>query len=438
MRGALLGFCLFLASPSFAQTTAATLTGVVRDQDGGVIPGAQVTAVFGGRAYRRTTLTGGVGRYSLPALPPGLYSVRIELDGFKTITHDTVRLYAGETTRLDVELTLAALSVTVQIVDESPLLRTETAALGHVIDGANVVALPLNGRSFIALATLAPGVALPPGSAFPRINGGRPRTNEYLFDGISVLQPEPGQVAFMPVLDAIEAFTIESNSPAAEFGRFNGGVVNLTTKSGTNRLSGTLFSFLRHEALNARNYFAPAGTEKPSFRRNQSGGVLGGPLLRNRTFFFADYQAQRQIIARTVISTVPTLLQRQGVFTETIGGRVPAIFDPITRQPFANNAIPAVRFDAVSARKLLLRYPLPTSGGTANNYRRTADERNDQDQFDVRIDQRSREGGDHAFARLSSFSDRFDPVTPLPDGSGVASGTRVRSDTRSHCDGGEL
>jgi hypothetical protein len=155
-------------------------------------------------------------------------------------------------------------------------------------------------------------------------------------------------------------FTIESNSPAAEFGRFNGGVVNLTTKSGTNTLAGTLFTFLRHEGLNARNYFAPAGTTAPLFRRNQAGGVLGGPLIRNRTFFFADYQAQRQTIARTVISTVPTQLQRQGVFTEAIGGRVPAIFDPVTKQPFANQTIPAGRFDPVAAA-LVSRYPLPTS-----------------------------------------------------------------------------
>jgi hypothetical protein len=431
MRGFMCGLCILLATPTFAQPTAATLTGVVRDADGGLIPGARVTATFGGRAYRRTLLTSGVGLYSLSALSPGLYTVTIELAGFKTVTHEGIRLYAGETTRLDVNLTLAPISETVVIVNEAPLLRTDTAALGHVVDGANIVALPLNGRSFITLATLAPGVALPPGSAFPRINGGRPRTNEYLFDGISVLQPEPGQVAFIPVLDAIEAFTIESNSPAAEFGRFNGGVVNLTTKSGTNNLSGSLFSFLRHEALNARNYFAPAGSGKPAFRRYQSGGVLGGPVRRNRTFFFADYQAHRQTIARTAISNVPTLLQRQGVFTEAVGGRVPAIVDPVTRQPFAGNAIPAERFDRVAAA-LLSRYPLPTSSGTANNYRRTGNEVNDQNQFDIRVDQRLRQSGDHAFARISSFADTFVPVTPLPDGSGVATGTTGPQRTRSY------
>ena len=139
------------------------------------------------------------------------------------------------------------------------MLRGATSGLGQVIDNAKIVALPLNGRSFISLAGLAPGVALPPGSSLPRINGGRPRTNEYLFDGMSVLQPEPGQVAFFPNIDAIQEFKIESNSPPAEFGRFNGGVVNLTTKAGTNTLHGTAFEFLRNEALNARNFFATSG-----------------------------------------------------------------------------------------------------------------------------------------------------------------------------------
>ena len=223
----------------------------------------------------------------------------------------------------------------------------------------------------------------------PRINGGRPRTNEYLFDGISVLQPEPGQVAFFPIIDAIQEFKIESNSPPAEFGRFNGGVVNLTTKSGTNALHGSGFEFFRNEALNARNYFA---VDQPGrsreFRRNQFGGVVGGPIRRDRTFFFVDYQGQRQTIGRTVISTVPTLLQRQGIFTEAIGGRVPVIYDPATTvratasraTPFPGNTIPAGPYGSGGAARCSQRYPLPTSAGTANNYRRVDDETVDQDQ----------------------------------------------------------
>src|SRR5262249_44918967 len=185
-----------------------------------------------------------------------------------------------------------------------------------------VVELPLNGRTFISLAALAPGVALPPGSFFPRINGGRPRTNEYLFDGVSVLQPEPGQVAFIPIIDAIQEFKVETNSAPAEFGRFNGGVINLTTKSGTNEYHGSAFEFFRNEVLNARNLFAPATAAnpgKPVFRRNQYGFVVGGPIVKERTQFFADYQGTRQLIGRTRISTVPTLAQRAGNFGSSLG-----------------------------------------------------------------------------------------------------------------------
>src|SRR5262249_55469951 len=159
---------------------------------------------------------------------------------------------------------------------------------------------------------------------------------------------------------------------------FNGGVVNLTMKSGANQMHGTVFEFFRDEHLNARNFFQSTNPVKPEYGRNQFGGTLGGPLAQNRTFFYADYQGQRQTIGRTVTSTVPTLLQRQGIFTEAIGGRVPVIYDPATtvgsiRQPFPNNSIPVARFDTVAA-SLLQRYPLPTSSGTANNYRRTENE----------------------------------------------------------------
>jgi hypothetical protein len=310
------------------------------------------------------------------------------------------------------------------------LASPDRATMSFAVPAERLVQLPLNGRSFVPLLALAPGVGLPPGSQLPRINGGRPRVNEYLYDGVSVLQPEPGQAAFLPVVEAIDQIRIETNAPAAEFGRFNGGVISLTTKSGSNVLHGAGFDFVRHEALSARNYFAPAHVPVPRFRRQQFGGVLGGPLRRDRAFFFADYQGQRQRIGRTMISTVPTLLQRQGTFTEPIGGQVPIIYDPATtialdggasRTPFPGNRIPADRIDPV-ARALLDRYPRPTSEGAANNYRRIGDEVTDSDQFDFRADQRLTTR-DEAFVRVSRLRERVSPVAPLPDGSGAASGT---------------
>jgi hypothetical protein len=418
-----------IASPVWAQIGAGALAGDVMDQAGGALPGATVTVIEVGTNRFRMIVTAQDGSYVFQGLAPAPYQVRVELNGYRPLTRDGIRIATGETVRLDLQLAVG-LTEAITVTGDAPLLRSETSGLGEVIDNRKVSDLPLNGRSFITLAGLAPGVALPPGSSLPRINGGRPRTNEYLFDGISVLQPEPGQVAFFPNIDAIQEFKIETNSPPAEFGRFNGGVVNLTTKSGSNAFHGTAFEFFRHEALNARNFFASTSPAKPRFRRSQFGGVLGGPIRRNGTFFFVDYQGQRQTIGRTVISTVPTVLQRQGIFTEAIAGRMPVIYDPATtvagaigstRSAFPGNTIPVERMDPV-ARALLDRYPLPTSAETANNFSRVDNETVDQDQFSVRLDHRVT-NRDQLFGRLTRFHEEFIPVTPLPDGSGVTTGT---------------
>jgi hypothetical protein len=427
---------MLAAEAANAQVGSGQVSGIVTDQGGASVPGATLTATNIETGVARSTVSSSAGLYTFTGLRPGEYQVNVGVSGFRSARRDGIRVETGLTRQLDFQLAVGGITETVTVSGDAPPLRA-TASLGQVVSEEKIPALPLNGRTFITLATLSPGVALPPAAQFPRINGGRPRTNEYLFDGISVLQPEPGQVAFYPVVDAIQEFKIETNSPPAEFGRFNGGVINLTTKSGSNALHGTAFEFFRHESLNARNFFASANPVKPDFRRNQFGGVLGGPLRRDRAFFFVDYQGQRQKIGRTVISTVPTLLQRQGVFTEAIAGRVPAIYDPsttpfngsggFTRQPFPNGVIPAGQMDPV-ALALLARYPMPTSAGTANNYRRVGNEVDDQDQFDVRIDYRLG-GKDSLFGRLSRFNGTFLPVTPLPEGSGTTTGTLGPQDT---------
>ena len=273
-------------------------------------------------------------------------------------------------------------------------MNTETSGLGQVVDHQYIVDLPLNGRSFVSLVPLSPDVALPPGSSFPRINGGRPRTNEYLYDGISVLQPEPGQVAFPPVIDAIQEFNVQTSNIPAEFGRFNGGVVNLTTRAGTNSLHGTAWEFLRNEALNARNYFAPPNQPKPKFRRNQFGFLVGGPIVRDNTFFFVGLPGIFTVARSNAhlygshVSATARHLQRgrwwQG--SNDLRSRDhQADSGGFTRSPFAANTIPTNRIDPV-ALQLLNRYPLPNLPGTANNYRRVADEDDNQQQFDVRLD----------------------------------------------------
>src|SRR6266851_4587549 len=191
-------------SPLFAQVAAGEITGVVTDQAGAAVPGATVTVTDVATNQPRVVTSTSEGVYAAPSLAPGEYRVAVDLPGFKAVRRDGIRLATGEKARIDFNLAVGDVREQVTVTADAPIVRAETASLGTVVDHEAVVQLPLNGRTFITLASLAAGVALPPNSQLPRINGGRPRTNEYLFDGISVLQPEPGQVAYFPVVDAIQ------------------------------------------------------------------------------------------------------------------------------------------------------------------------------------------------------------------------------------------
>jgi len=451
-----------------AQAGKAEVTGEVRDQNGAAIVQSRVVATEVATDQTYSAIINENGGYTITNLKPGIYNLTVEANGFKRFAREGVRLATGERVRVDVELQPGAMSESVTVTQDASLLRTESGSLGQVIRNRKISDIPLNGRNFLSLVSLSAGVAQPPpttaGPSFPRINGGRPRTNEYLFDGISVLQPEPGQIAFFPIVESIQEFKVEVNSPPAEFGRFNGGVVNLTTKSGTNAFHGSGFEFLRNEKLNARNLFAPAtvaNPKKPVFRRNQFGFVVGGPIVKEKTFFFGDYQGTKQLLARVRISTVPTLAQRSGNFSSSLGAllylqpngtisttvtanpvnvtdtngntiqaRVGQIFRPSDHRAYAGNLIPTNTFDPVAA-SLLQRYPNPTSIGAANNFTRIANEPDDQDQFDFRLDHRF-SGNDQAFARFSYAKDITSPVTPLPDGSGnITSGIIGPTATRA-------
>lgn len=413
--------------PTSAQAGFAELTGEVRSEDGTAVHDCNVTATELATNQAISVTTGHQGLFTLFHLRPGSYRIEAGTAGFRPSVREGVQLVTGERVRIDFTLAIGTFTEAATVTADAPLLQTESSSLGEVIPNRSVLQLPLNGRSFLPLIALVPGVALPPGAAFPRLGGGRPRVNEYLYDGISVLQPEPGTVPYFPVIDAIQEFQVITNAPPAEFGRFNGGVINLSTKAGTNEIHGAAFGFLRNEALNARNLFAPAtaqNPDKPAFRRNQFGFVVGGPIRQEKTFFFADYQGTRQDIDRVRISTVPTALQRQGIFTESIAGRAPALYDPATtrpgtnggttRDPLPGNTIPSDRIDPVAAA-LLARYPLPNLPGTANNYRRLGREAVDQDQFDIRLDHRASEN-DRLFTRFSYFRDRTNPVAPHKSG----------------------
>src|SRR5437660_2208600 len=356
---------IFLGIQATGQAGNADLTGQIMDSSGAAILSARVTVTEVDTGIFASTSSGADGVYVFAGLRPGAYKLVVEATGFSQLEQSGINLRTGDRDRVDVHLTPGKITEVVNVTADAPLLQAESGSLRHVVVQQEIQDLPLNGRSFVQLATLSPGVALPPGTLLPRINGGRPRTNEYLFDGVTALLPEPGQVVFFPVIDAIQEFSVESNSVPAQFGRFNGGVVNLSTRAGTNQFHGSVFEFLRNELFNAKDTFVPAGVNKPEFRRNQFGGRMGGPIAKTKTFFFADYQGTRQAIGTTKTSTVPTLAQRQGIFTQKI-------FDPATTAPngsggftcseFAGDKIPVFRIDPV-ALAILNRYPLPNQPG---------------------------------------------------------------------------
>jgi Carboxypeptidase regulatory-like domain len=417
---------LLLVVPCLGQGGKAELSGTIRDASGLPIPDAAVEADEPATNASFSATSSDSGEYHLLGLPAGDYVLIVEHSGFRTHRQSGITLRIADHATANVELEVGQASQTVEVSVASPLLQTATGEVSFSMDQAKIATLPLDGRNFIPLVALSPGVALPgAGSLLPRINGSRPRTNEYIYDGISALQPEPGQVVFYPVIDGIGEFRVNINSYSPEYGRSNGGTVIVNMKSGANDLHGDVFGFSRNEDLNARNYFAPTG-RKPEFRRNQYGLTFGGPVQKNKTFFFVDWQGTRLRTGTTRLSTVPAAAQRRGVFSTPI-------YDSSSpeRSPFPNNTIPSTRFDTIAAQ-VLAHYPLPNRAGVANNYGRTDVEPDNQDQFDTRVDRFF--GPRHrVFGRYSYLRDDDSPVTPLPDGSGsLSSGVISSTETRGH------
>ena len=401
---------MLAATMCFGQAGRAELFGTIQDPAGLAVAKAKVEIEDQATMVRYSGVSGERGEYHLLGLPAGQYVLTVEQPGFRNYRQSGITLRLGDRAGLDVKLDIGQASQTIEVTAAAPVLQTASGEASLNVEEKKIVTLPLDGRNFIPLLTLAPGVALPGGgSILARINGSRPRTNEYIYDDISVLQPEPGQVVYYPIIDGMEEFKININAYSPEYGRSNGGTVIVIGKSGSNQLHGSLFEFFRNEALNARNLFAQPGPT-PEFRRNQYGLAIGGPIQTNKTFFFADWQGTRLRTGTTRFSVVPTLAQRQGIFTQ-------AIFDPTSspRTQFQNNTILPARFDALGLQ-VLQHYPLPNVAG-ASNFVRTATEPDNQDQADFRIDRYF--GETHrVFGRYTLLRDDDTPVTPLPDGSG--------------------
>jgi hypothetical protein len=257
-----------LASAAFAQAGRSEMFGLVRDPAGLPVPDARVEIEDRWNAVRQSAATGVDGAWHSFALTPGPYRITVTKTGFRTLVREGVQVRVAERIPLDLALEVGDVDQRIEVRAGAPILQAGTGTASFVVEQSSVASLPLDGRNFVPLIGLLPGVMLPPGQVLPRINGSRPRVSEYLYDGVSVLQPEPGQVAFYPIIDAIEEFRVQTNSYSAEYGRSNGGIIQVATRSGGDGFHGTLFEFLRNEALNARNFFSTTGT-RPEFRRNQ-------------------------------------------------------------------------------------------------------------------------------------------------------------------------
>jgi hypothetical protein len=378
---------------ALAQVDRATLSGVVRDTGGGVVPGATVTVTNVATNIESHQVTTTTGSYQVVNLVPGRYQIEVELTGFKK-SSQVIALEVGQRARLDVELEVGAFSEVVTVAESPQLLNTNDATLGAVIPQTQVANLPLAIRNWDDLLALVPGVQgdryteQGGGTSFGRtgginVHGARALQNNFLLDGVDNnsisenVQELTSQVS-RPSVDAIQEFKVVTSPYSAEYGRSPGAAVSVSTKSGTNGIRGTAYEYFRNDAMDSIDYFSQkANAPKPANDQNQYGGNVGGPLVKDRAFFFGDYEGTRITRGVTRLTRVPTADERAGIFTS-------AIKDPVTGLPFANNAIPSSRIDPYSAAIMGL-VPLPNQPG-ANNFFRTADLVDNADRLLTRMD----------------------------------------------------
>ena len=389
---------VLIATLAQGQTGTSSIVGVVKDSSGGALPGASVKVVNEDTGIAFDTVANGEGIYRVTALPPGTYRVETSLDGFEQTIRRPVLVQVSQTVAVDVTLGLARQTETVQVrADAAPLVETQSSNLSQIVTRQMLDALPLPNRAASSLASLAPGVVMIDTGAgtaenYPvfSVAGGRARNQNFILDGgnasNAVGLTRPQQLTSLPV-DAMQEFKVISNNYSAEYGHSTGGIVTMSTRAGTSAYHGTIFDSLQNDALNSRNYFAAT---KPPLSLNQFGGTFGGPVTQGRTFFFGTWERTRQEVGETVISTVPTLANRRGDFSDlrSSAGQAITIYDPRTRRPFAGNVIPADRLDPV-AMAALEYFPLPNRSGTVGNggnYVGNSDSTLDRDIVVARVD----------------------------------------------------
>jgi hypothetical protein len=352
-------------SPMFAQSDAARLQGIITDQSGALVPGAkvQVTDASTNRVLE-TASAPDSGAWSFPVLPPGNYVIQVSMDGFKPIKQN-VTLQIAQVANVNFVLEPGAVSEQLVVTADAALVDSASSDIGTTVETKQIKDLPLNGRNFTQLATLIPGVnrGVPgnvatgqgnnaetfrygtSGGASLVVNGARPQANNFTLDGLDNNESLVNTIVFFPSAEAIQEFKVQTNIAPAEFGRAGGAIVNTTLKSGDNGIHGSAFEFIRNSQVDARPYFAPNISE---FRRNQFGGAIGAPIIKNKLFIFGDYQGFRQSTPVGVdFASVPTALMRQGNFSELLNPSLSGLSQPYvitnvsTGLAYAGNIIPS-------------------------------------------------------------------------------------------------
>ncbi|MEZ5352615.1 MAG: TonB-dependent receptor [Bryobacteraceae bacterium] len=384
-----------------AQTITGSMTGTVTDASGAAIPNVKITATNQGTNVVFTTTTNEVGLYNLLFLPVGDYNLNAEAGGFKKSVLGPFRLDVNQTARLDFKLELGEVSQSVEITSVAPLLQTESTQTGDSIDRDKLTSLPLNGRNFVSLTLLIPGAVSPNPNgmtsrlgARPYVNGNREQTNNFMLDGVDVNDSIDNRVGYTPNVDALEEVQVLTGNAAAEFGNAGGATVMLQMKSGTNELHGNVFEFMRNKVLDANGFFRNRNlstAERTGFKRNIFGGTLGGPIKKNKLFFFVDYEGTKQRADGPAAASVAPQTWRSGDLSSFTNN----IVDPLNGQPFAGKQIPVSRFSPV-ARFLYSNpslYPLPNQPGVgpqgvSGNYASSTASKLDNNQGDIKIDYR--------------------------------------------------
>jgi hypothetical protein len=438
---------VLLARPATCQTPTGEISGVVLDPSGSAVPGVTITLTNVGTNAVREVQTNSAGQYALPALPPGVYTLRAQISGFRVIERKDVEVQVGSSNRIPITLELGDLTEVLEIRGGAPLIQTSSASVGTVIENRSIVELPLNGRNYLQLTSLIPGATTNgPSSSQGRqrmggqrnsfalnVAGQRIHYNHYSLDGIENTDLNFNSYMLLPSVDALQEFKVEAGLFDAEYGRAIA-QINASTKSGTNQFHGTFFEFMRHSSLDAKNYFDRDDQPIPPFKRNQYGATIDGPVIipklingKNKLFFMVNWEGLRENKSITSSPSVPLTAWRTGDFSNLrdANGNVIPIYDPATRvfdaagnviqapTQFPGNRIPANRIHSVS-RQLLDFYPLPLREVAGSNYVNDEARRVDSDQVTYRFDFNQNDNSRWFFRHSFSHELGYDPFA-IPD-----------------------